>query len=218
MELPLFPLNSVLFPGMPIRLHIFEERYKQMINDCIQEQKPFGVVLIEDGEEAFAPSTKPYTVGTTAYIQQVQRLAQGRMNILAIGRERFRINAFDRSRPYLVGDVDMLPFQGTSRALLAQGGTTLYDLIKRYLEGLQKAGKIEFDAEQLPTDPLPVAYLGAVLLQTENEAKQHLLEIDNTRQFIYQLIKLYQQELMLLNILLNPPDIEEEEDNPFSLN
>ena len=55
-ELPLFPLNTVLFPGMPLGLHIFEDRYKLMIGQCVQERRPFGVVLIRSGQEALGPS------------------------------------------------------------------------------------------------------------------------------------------------------------------
>lgn len=84
-ELPLFPLNTVLFPGTPIQLHIFEDRYLKMINRCIEEHKPFGVVLIEEGSEAFGPLAKPYRIGCTALIAKVEKLEDGRINITAVG-------------------------------------------------------------------------------------------------------------------------------------
>ncbi len=76
-EIPLFPLNTVLFPGTPIHLHIFEERYKQMINLCLQEQRPFGVVLIRNGMEALGPLAEPFHIGCTAEIAHVERLEDG---------------------------------------------------------------------------------------------------------------------------------------------
>lgn len=71
MRLSLFPLNSVLFLGMPLRLRIFEERYKEMINACIDQEKPFGVVLIKEGREALGTLAKPYSIGTIAHITEV---------------------------------------------------------------------------------------------------------------------------------------------------
>jgi len=70
MELPLFPLNTVLFPGATLPLHVFEERYKQMINQCLESRSPFGVLLIRSGNEVGTP-TEPFEVGTTASIAHV---------------------------------------------------------------------------------------------------------------------------------------------------
>ena len=94
-ELPIFPLNTVLFPGMPLSLHIFEDRYKLMIGKCLQERRAFGVVLIRQGAEALGPLAEPNKIGCTAFISQVERLHQGRMNIGVIGQRRFRIISLD---------------------------------------------------------------------------------------------------------------------------
>ena len=67
-ELPLFPLNIVLFPGMPLSLHIFEDRYKLLIGKCLQERQPFGVVLIKKGIEALGPLAEPHHIGCTAFV------------------------------------------------------------------------------------------------------------------------------------------------------
>jgi hypothetical protein len=104
-ELPLFPLNTVLFPGMPIDLHIFEPRYLLMISRCLTAEQPFGVVLIRTGLEANGALAEPYSIGTTARISTVEHLADGRMNLTALGEERFEILSLDRSGPYLVGQV-----------------------------------------------------------------------------------------------------------------
>jgi Lon protease-like protein len=91
MELPIFPLkNVVLFPGMVLPLHIFEMRYREMINRVSTNASPFGVVLIDEGQEVGA-SASPHTVGTAARIARVERLDDGRMNITAVGTQRFRI-------------------------------------------------------------------------------------------------------------------------------
>src|SRR3954466_6437378 len=92
-ELPLFPLNTVLFPGMPLNLHIFEERYKLMIGRCIEANQPFGAVLIKRGSEVsgLGKAAEPFSIGCTVQITQVQSLGAGRMNISVVGKERFQI-------------------------------------------------------------------------------------------------------------------------------
>ena len=89
-ELPLFPLNVVLFPGMRMPLHIFEERYKTMIGQCVEREQPFGVVLIKEGKEVGDPA-EPFRTGTSARITRVARLEEGRMNIVTHGERRFEL-------------------------------------------------------------------------------------------------------------------------------
>src|SRR5438445_13035426 len=95
--LPLFPLNVVLFPHMPLPLHVFEPRYRQMIGDCLEEGHSFGVVAIEEGSES-GPAT-PYDVGTLAKIVRIDRLDDGRMNLLVMGAARFDVMRAGDHRP-----------------------------------------------------------------------------------------------------------------------
>ena len=104
-ELPLFPLHTVLFPGMPLPLHIFESRYKQMIDYCLKENSTFGVSLIHRGSEAFGPLAEPHKIGCTARIIEVQPLDDGRLNIVTVGERRFRIHSLNFDMPYLLGKV-----------------------------------------------------------------------------------------------------------------
>jgi uncharacterized protein len=218
MELPLFPLNSVLFPGMPIRLHIFEERYKQMVHECRRNQTPFGIVLIEVGREAFGPLATPCRIGTTAYISDVQELPRGNLNILAVGRDRFEIQSLDAdSKPYLMGDVDLMPFENQLSAAALRGRDLLQPLMHRYLKALEKSGVIEFDNAELPDEPLALAYLSAMLLQSENEAKQQLLEAQDTKTLLQYLIQKYNKEVVFMDMLMSPP-LEKDGDFPFSWN
>ena len=120
MELPLFPLNAVLFPGSALPLHIFEERYKEMIRRCLEEGTPFGVLLIRKGNEVGEPA-EPFDVGTVAHILRVQHLQEGRMNLLCRGGERFRVVKVVSEEPYLVGEVERL-------AATAEGESDTADL------------------------------------------------------------------------------------------
>ena len=106
-ELPLFPLNLVLFPGMRLPLHIFEERYKAMIGECIENNSPFGVLLIKEGLEAGSPA-EPYRVGTTARITQNTQLEGGRLNILTMGERRFELIEIVKTTPFMLGNIRYL--------------------------------------------------------------------------------------------------------------
>jgi Lon protease-like protein len=106
-RLPLFPLRTVLFPGVALPIHVFEERYRTMIGRCIDERAPFGVALIRSGEEVGGPAD-PFETGCTASIARVQRLPDGKLNLIVLGERRFRIAALDSSEAYLVGDVEFV--------------------------------------------------------------------------------------------------------------
>ena len=132
-ELPLFPLNVVLFPGMPLPLHIFEDRYKEMMADCIREGQPFGIIHLEESTDDDDLMIGDIAVGCTAEIAQVQPLDQGRMLIMAIGRERFRVVEFNHDKPYLVGLVAPAPLN-VEDEIVEQGQVEgLEPLITEYL-------------------------------------------------------------------------------------
>ena len=84
MKLALFPLHTVLFPGMALPLHIFEPRYRQLVDHCLETNSAFGVVLIQSGREVGGPAI-PHTIGTTARITAAERLPDGGLNIEAVG-------------------------------------------------------------------------------------------------------------------------------------
>src|SRR5919108_3179773 len=100
-ELALFPLNVVLFPGMVLPLHIFEPRYRQMIADCQEQERPFGIVLVKPN--SLPLQEEPYPVGTVAEIRDLNRLEDGRFLLMAVGLQRFRILSQHRQKPYLSG-------------------------------------------------------------------------------------------------------------------
>src|SRR5262245_51759248 len=108
MEIPLFPLpNVVLFPQVAVPLHIFEERYKLMINRCIDQDTVFGLVLLREDASHESESTIHH-VGVTARVVEVERLDDGRLNILCAGESRFRITEFTGRDPYWTGLIDFL--------------------------------------------------------------------------------------------------------------
>ena len=108
-EIPLFPLRSVLCPGVALPLHIFEARYRLMVNRCIDRGESFGVVLLRDGPVADPVRGQVAAVGTTAAIRRAGAYPDGRLDILTVGEQRFRVEDVDHiSEPYLVGRVTLL--------------------------------------------------------------------------------------------------------------
>jgi Lon protease-like protein len=215
-ELPLFPLNTVLFPGMPISLTIFEDRYKEMIGYCLEMNQPFGVVLIESGMEAGGPLASPYSIGCTADIVQVQAAGEGMVSLLAVGRERFRLVSLHFERPYLVGVAETFPLDFLDPAVALEESQLLRPFVERYLKILSDAGDVKLDAGQLPNDPLTLAYLAAHLVQVPADQKQLLLSAERTSDFLAELRQVYRREIVLLEEMLTHP--EQEDQGLFSVN
>ena len=176
-ELRLFPLNTVLFPGMPLPLRIFEERYKLMIGECLDAEAPFGVVLIRQGPEVGGPA-RPYQVGTTARITQVERLEQGRMSLGTVGERRFRIVEALQQVPYMKGRVQYVPEDdGEISNEEAERAREMFGEYMRGLAGLR--GGWTSHAE-VPREPRPLSYSIGHFLELPSLAKQRLLELGST--------------------------------------
>ena len=105
-QIPLFPLNTVLFPGMPLQLHIFESRYKLMVNHLMNQEPIFGVVLIKKGVESLGPLAEPHMIGTTARILKVDPLQDGCFNLTVVGEKRFIIESISNEHPYLTATIN----------------------------------------------------------------------------------------------------------------
>ncbi len=150
-ELPLFPLNTVLFPGMVLPLHIFEPRYRLMINQCIRHNQPFGVVLIHEGVEVGGEAV-PHPIGTSAYVTHVERLPDGRMDIHAVGYQRFKIHELRHDQPYLVGMVEDIPIESDETPGTARMTEEIGAALRRYLETFTAAVGTSFPLDNLPSD------------------------------------------------------------------
>ncbi len=200
-ELPLFPLNVVLFPGMPLPLHIFEERYKQMIAHCIRTHTPFGVVLIRESAEVDG-SAEPFGVGTTAHITAAESLPAGDYHLTTVGVDRFRIERIERRLPYLVGRVRPYPLLEDvppASPLTA----TLAALLERYLDRLAACVGQERPAATTPTEPPVLACLAGIALQLPPRDKQRLLEIASVAQLLESETAVLRRELRLFDFMLD---------------
>jgi Lon protease-like protein len=174
-RLALLPLNTVLFPGMPLPLHIFEERYKLMMGRCIEEERPFGVVLIRSGLEVGGSAT-PHAVGTIAQIAGWKSLDEGRMNVIAVGQERFRIIEVVRLEPYLVARVTRLVDQEPQPGLEPLACQVRASLVQ-YLRDLFTILDQPQEEMQIPTEPGRLSMVAAAVMQIPMSERQVLLEL-----------------------------------------
>ena len=185
--LPLFPLNVVLFPGMALSLHIFEERYQAMIGECFDRQAPFGVVLIKEGQEVGGPA-EPFQIGTAASILHVEHLEEGRMNIGTRGQRRFATVEIDRRLPYLVGQVRYLEEEPGD--VPPEVATEINGEYTRLLLGLTALTGGWTEGVVLPKDPVRLSYVVAADLKLPNDVGQELLELSTAGERLERLLPL----------------------------
>jgi Lon protease-like protein len=194
-EIPLFPLNTVLFPYASLQLHIFEERYREMVRSCLDLDTPFGIVLIRNGSEV-GGEADPYLVGTAVRIQQVHHYEDGRMDILVQGERRFRIRGFDESRNYLVGLVEPvieMEIEELDRAadLFGRARDDFEALVQRMFAHQEVHVQV-----RLSDDPIVLSFTIANMLNIENLEKQRLLETTNTVERMADLIPMLEAQLI----------------------
>ena len=203
-ELPLFPLNIVLFPGTVRPLHIFESRYRQMIKDCMCQGNPFGVVLVREESEYL--SEEPYSVGTMAEIHNLSRLENGSYNLLAIGTQRFRILSQHRNKPYLSGLVEPFDDRPEPVSRLALHVEQVRRLFISYLNMLLDVpGDKEIEAN-LPDTPEDLSHVVAYFLDIEDQQKQHYLELTSTKERLQDEIAFLRREVPFMrHMLLKEP-------------
>jgi Lon protease-like protein len=195
-KLPLFPLKHVvLFPGVPLTLHIFEERYRLMIERCLEQSSPFGVTLIRQGPEVGGEAV-PHSVGTTATIRDSVRLEDGRYYLTAVGQRRFRIQYIAQRQPYLLASVVYLPEDAGGSAVVDQAGE-LRALYVRYWAALAAATGHRREPEELPENPIELGYWMAQRLQVDNIHKQRWLEADVATR-LREMVAAIRSELLLL--------------------
>lgn len=201
-SIPLFPLNTVLFPGQVLPLHIFEERYRRMIGQCIEKSWPFGVTLIQEGEEV-GGLAKPFEVGTTARVTQVERLDDGRLNIISVGEMRFRIASLDQAEHgYLRADVALWPWSPSDENASQALALNVRDRLRRYVEMISQASGMKLETNDLPDEPTELACLTAAALQVDQIEKQELLISPSIAALLIKEVGLLRRELRILQIIL----------------
>jgi ATP-dependent Lon protease len=182
----LFPLNVVVFPQSSIPLHIFEPRYRELVNVSVEHGKPFGVNLVD--------SQRLYQTGCTVHVTEVtQKYPDGRMDIVITGRDRYTLNALrEGEAPYYVGVVDYFgdDDDDDGGAALRQECVLLYNEI---IEIAFSAAADEYLASDLPPDPL--SFFIAQKAGLDILRKQELLEMRSERRRL-QILQEYMETLL----------------------
>ena len=177
--LPLFPLRVVLLPGEFLPLHIFEERYKLMIEQCREEDRPFGVVLADEkGVRNFGCSAR--------IVKVMEEFPDGRMNILTRGEGRFRILHTNDDRPYLTADVEFFD----DRPEDAPSAILTKKILAFLPEHRKDAGPISDDIQN---DPKRLSFWAGASLRPELEDKQVLLESKSTSERLAELVRIIEE-------------------------
>jgi uncharacterized protein len=218
--LPLFPLGTVLFPGLLLPLHIFEDRYRQLIRDLADGPEPrrFGVIAIRHGRETGVDGIQAlYEIGCTAILRQVTPLEDGRYDVVTVGTQRFRLAGLDDSGPYLRGQVDLLTEETGDEAGAAQAVRIVRDGFRAYLNALAERGVTQISAPELPEDPVTLSYLVAASMIIDLNDQQALLaEPDALHRLAAERVLLSRELTMLRTLTATPaPDLR---NSPYSSN
>ncbi|MCS7209292.1 MAG: LON peptidase substrate-binding domain-containing protein [Fimbriimonadales bacterium] len=195
--IPLFPLETVLFPYTALPLQIFEPRYREMVMYCLENDSPFGVALIRAGREVGDPNAEPHEIGTLARIGRLRRHPDGRFHLLALGEERFQIVRLIRHEaPYLKAHVrlwrDFEPFSWEEEQRFANEVAAQF---REFLRLALDAGGLRVEEIELPRNPTALSFAIAGTLQLELPLRQYLLELQDTMERL----RLLQQILTHLN-------------------
>lgn len=208
--IPLFPLGSVLYPGLALPLHIFEPRYRRLVAD-LQDgtdeiDRSFGVVAIRVGHEVGPASVRTlHEVGTTAVLRRVTPYPDGRFDILTAGSRRFRLHAIDDTLPYLRGVVEWLPEDAGPPEQTAALATQVRTQFRRYQQmmGADPTPDEGADAEgaSLPEDPTVLSYLVSAAMVLDLPDRQRMLATPTTPQRLARLSALLAREQALVRLL-----------------
>ena len=180
-HLPLFPLPLVLLPNEFLPLHIFEDRYKQMLKDTLEDRRMFGITYFEPKDEL---STKPSagTIGCVAEVRENQELPDGRSNLLTMGVVRYRLADYVESGdPYFVGDVIFFEDDEESEEILQPLADEVYEIFERVAKAAFKLSGGRGRFPEIPkTAPEQLSFLVTAAFNLDNELKYQMLEITST--------------------------------------
>lgn len=206
--IPLFPLGSVLYPGLALPLHIFEERYRLLVSHLVEREsdleRSFGVVAIRAGHEVGEASVSTlHDVGTSAVLRRVTPYPDGRSDIVSTGSRRFRLHTVDDSMPYLRGEVEWLPEEVGDAAQVAHLAAEVQARFHAYqalLGGGPQADAADDDT-RLPDDPTVLSYLVSAAMVLDLGDRQRLLAAPSTRARLSRLRGLLEREDGLIRLL-----------------
>ncbi len=217
--LPLFPLGTVLFPGMLLPLHIFEDRYKELVRDLLDGPEPrrFGVIAIKKGRETGVEGVSSlYEVGCTATLRETEGNDDGGYDVVAVGTQRFRLDTLDESRAYLQGEVEFLAEDEGDSAAAGRAAHLVAGAFQAYLDVLTAQGLAQVNVPEVPEEPVLLSYLVAASMIIDLPDRQALLaEPDSLSRLTAERAMLVHETTMLQTLTARPaPDLRYAPYNP----
>jgi uncharacterized protein len=217
--LPLFPLGTVLYPGLLLPLHIFEERYRQLVRDLLDGPEPrrFGVIAIRRGRETGVDGISSlHEIGCTAIVRQIQKHDDGRFDLVTVGTQRFQLAGLDHSKPYLQGEVDLLAEDTGDEPAAGLAAQAVLGAFRAYLDALAGRGVTQAAVPDLPEEPAALSYLVAASMIMDLPDKQALLaQPDALHRLIAERALLSRETMMLRSLTSTPaPDLRNTPYNP----
>ena len=237
-RMPIFPLGTVLYPGLILPLHIFEERYRRLVRDLValpdDAERRFGVVAIREGREVGGDGVRAlHGVGCTAELRQVEAYEDGRFDVVTVGTIRFRLVTLDTSMPYLQGEVEFLPeLPGDSSSVLAASVGTVFAAYRSALLYAQASITARYESEpdeeddatsedeagpapraaagelELPEDVGVLSYLVAAAMILDLPDKQDLLAAPDVTARLRAELALLRRETTMLRLLPSLPAVD----------
>ncbi|MEV7771930.1 LON peptidase substrate-binding domain-containing protein [Kitasatospora sp. NPDC086791] len=230
-RLPLFPLNTVLYPGLVLPLNVFEERYRRLVADLLDQPEDaprrFGVLAIKDGREVAPvraeegpagpldglgtvtgdPLEAVFPVGCVADVASAQHQPDGRYELLVTGTTRFRLGPVDVTGPYLTGEIEPIEERpGEGSGALAAEVERAFRVYQKRLAGAREASTV--GRQDLPDDPQVLSYLVAAASVFETPVKQQLLACPDTAQRLRTELDLLRRETAVLTWLPSLPAVD----------
>lgn len=205
-QLPLFPLGTVLFPGLLLPLHVFEDRYRLLVRDLLELSEPrrFGIVAIELGHEVGAGAARRLaSVGCVAELRAVTSHQDGRFDLVTMGGRRFDVAELDHGRPYLRAEVKFRPDEAGPDPEAVAG--RVRRLFHTYRQALAGVGAEPSASIELPADPIQLSYLVAAAAVLDRDEKQRLLEAEDATVRLLLEERLLHRENRLLDALPTVP-------------
>lgn len=207
--LPLFPLGTVLFPGLVLPLHVFEERYRTLVRELLalpEDERRFGVVAIRQGREVGVDGVEAlYDVGCVAHLRRADGYDDGRFDIVSTGTARFRLEQLDEQGPYLRGQVEVLEDVMGPAAEAPLLDAAVRAAFADYLAALSEATEEEIELPELPDSPLVLGYLVAATTALDLDERQRLLAADDGASRLRAELALLRRERTLLRHLSAAP-------------
>ena len=209
---PLFPLRTVLVPGLVLPLHIFEPRYRlmvRMVADAPEDERGFGIVALRPGCSEADGRPGLYDIGTMARITKVDELPDGRFDVITVGARRFSIDSLDDEMPFTRAQVTLHPEpvgEAGAAVSLAEEAVTL---LKTYREVISTWGVIGMsEIDNLPDDPVVLSYLFAAAIVTDLPQRQALLGIEDAEQRLEAVCEVLRREIEVMCALPSMPAVD----------